>query len=88
MEGEKGAYLEPLLGQNGSLKSRRQSNNDNQKIQVDELIYDERNDTLHQKYYNHWRDFDMLTTILAMIGLTLAIVEVIKTISFKSEFES
>jgi len=29
MEGEKGAYLEPLLGQNGSLKSRRQSNNDN-----------------------------------------------------------
>lgn len=28
------------------------------------------------KYYKHWRDFDMLTTILAMIGLILAIVEV------------
>lgn len=30
----------------------------------------------YQKYYKHWRDFDMLTTILAMIGLILAVVEV------------
>lgn len=30
----------------------------------------------YTKYYKHWRDFDMLTTILAMIGLVLAVVEV------------
>lgn len=30
----------------------------------------------YTKYYKHWRDFDMLTTILAMIGLILAVVEV------------
>lgn len=32
--------------------------------------------TKYQKYFKQWRDFDMLTTILAMIGLILAIVEV------------
>lgn len=25
------------------------------------------------KYYKHWKDFDLLTTILAMIGLILAV---------------
>ena len=29
------------------------------------------------KYYKHWRDFDLLTCILAMVGLVLAIAEVI-----------
>ena len=28
------------------------------------------------KYYKHWRDFDLLTCILAMIGLGLYMVEV------------
>ena len=28
------------------------------------------------KYYQNWRDYDMLTTILVMIGLVLAITEV------------
>jgi len=28
------------------------------------------------KYYVNWRDFEMLTTILAMIGLILEIFEV------------
>jgi hypothetical protein len=28
------------------------------------------------KYYKHWKDFDLLTTILAMIGLILAVQEV------------
>ena len=31
----------------------------------------------YQKYFKHWRDFDLLVAILAMIGLVLAIVEVI-----------
>ena len=30
----------------------------------------------YHKYFKHWRDFDLLTTILAMIGLGLAIVDV------------
>ncbi|CDW74107.1 small-conductance calcium-activated potassium channel protein [Stylonychia lemnae] len=29
----------------------------------------------NQKYYQQWRDYDMLTCILAMIGITLAVVE-------------
>lgn len=29
------------------------------------------------KYYKHWRDFDLLTCILAMVGLFLAIAEVL-----------
>ncbi len=29
----------------------------------------------YYKYFKHWRDFDMLTSILAMIGLVLAIFE-------------
>jgi uncharacterized membrane protein len=32
--------------------------------------------TRYLKYYLNWRDFDMLTTILAIIGLVLAIYEV------------
>ena len=28
------------------------------------------------KYFKHWRDYDLLTCILAMIGLILAVVEV------------
>ena len=28
------------------------------------------------KYYKHWKDYDLLTCILAMIGLVLAIEEV------------
>lgn len=32
----------------------------------------------YSKYYKHWRDYDKLTCILAMIGLILAIVEVRK----------
>jgi hypothetical protein len=30
----------------------------------------------YNKYFKHWRDFDLLTCILAMIGLVLAIVDV------------
>ena len=30
----------------------------------------------YRKYYLNWRDYEMLTTILAMIGLLLAILEV------------
>lgn len=30
----------------------------------------------YHKYYTNWRDYDMLTTILAMIGLVLAVSEV------------
>ena len=30
----------------------------------------------YSKYYKHWRDYDKLTSILAVIGLVLAIVEV------------
>ena len=33
--------------------------------------------TRYLKYYQNWRDYDMLTTILAMIGLLLAITEVL-----------
>lgn len=33
-------------------------------------------ETRYMKYYKHWRDFDMLTTILAVIGLLLAVTEV------------
>lgn len=29
----------------------------------------------YNKYFKHWRDFDLLTCILAMIGLILAIVD-------------
>jgi uncharacterized membrane protein len=29
-----------------------------------------------RKYYLNWRDYEMLTTILAMIGLLLAVIEV------------
>lgn len=29
----------------------------------------------YNKYFKHWRDFDLLTCILAMIGLCLAIVD-------------
>ena len=32
----------------------------------------------YQKYYKQWRDFEMLTMILAIVGVTLAIVEVLK----------
>jgi hypothetical protein len=28
------------------------------------------------KYFKHWKDYDLLTCILAMIGLILAVVEV------------
>lgn len=35
-------------------------------------------ETRYMKYYKHWRDFDMLTTILAVIGLLLAVTEVSK----------
>jgi uncharacterized membrane protein len=28
------------------------------------------------KYFKHWKDYEMLTCILAMIGLILAMVEV------------
>jgi hypothetical protein len=28
------------------------------------------------KYFKHWKDYEMLTCILAMIGLVLAMVEV------------
>ena len=28
------------------------------------------------KYFQHWKDFEMLTCILAMIGLILAMIEV------------
>jgi hypothetical protein len=30
----------------------------------------------YRKYYVNWRDYEMLTTILAMIGLILAVFEV------------
>lgn len=30
------------------------------------------------KYFQHWKDFEMLTCILAMIGLILAMIEVCK----------
>ena len=46
---------------------------------VDALRKDElmrKIETRYIKYYKHWRDFDMLTTILAVIGLLLAVVEV------------
>ena len=33
--------------------------------------------TRYLKYYQNWRDYDMLTTILVMIGLLLAITEVL-----------
>ena len=29
------------------------------------------------KYYKHWKDYDLLTCILTMIGLVLAVVDVI-----------
>lgn len=29
----------------------------------------------YNKYFKHWRDFDLLTCILAFIGLILAIVD-------------
>lgn len=35
------------------------------------------------KYYKHWRDFDLLTCILAMVGLVLAIAEVRKFYDLK-----
>jgi hypothetical protein len=30
----------------------------------------------YNKYFKHWKDFDLLTCILAFIGLVLAIVDV------------
>ena len=45
-----------------------------QVAQKEEVL--KRMQTRYQKYFKQWRDYDMLTTILAMIGLVLAIVEV------------
>ena len=44
-----------------------------------QLMQEEMLDQMYQKYrkyYLNWRDYEMLTTILAMIGLLLAIIEV------------
>jgi hypothetical protein len=43
-------------------------------IQKDEVI--KRLQVRYVKYFKHWRDFDLLTMILAMIGLVLMIVDV------------
>jgi len=40
----------------------------------------------YTKYFKHWRDFDLLTCILAMIGLVLAVVDVRYSDLFKSMF--
>ena len=49
------------------------------KEKIEALKKEEIMKRMHQrylKYYINWRDYDMLTTILAMIGLLLAISEV------------
>lgn len=30
----------------------------------------------YEKFYNKWRDYDLLTCILAMIGLVVGIIDV------------
>lgn len=43
-------------------------------IQKDETM--KRLQVRYVKYFKHWRDFDLLTMILAMIGLVLMMVDV------------
>jgi hypothetical protein len=31
----------------------------------------------YESFYNKWRDYDLLTCILAMIGLAVAIIDVV-----------
>ena len=46
---------------------------------IKQLMQEEMLEQMYQryrKYYLNWRDYEMLTTILAMIGLLLAVIEV------------
>jgi hypothetical protein len=31
---------------------------------------------MYERYYNKWRDYDLLTSILSILGLVVAIVDV------------
>jgi len=61
-----------LLGEN--FKDKFVNNEILNVLKKEEIM--KRMQTRYQKNFKQWRDFDMLTTILAMIGLILAIVEV------------
>lgn len=43
-------------------------------LQKDEIM--KKMQIRYNKYFKHWKDFDLLTCILAFIGLILAIVDV------------
>ena len=37
----------------------------------------------YEKYYNKWRDYDLLTSILSILGLVVGIIDVsIKSLSY------
>jgi hypothetical protein len=56
------------------------SKEDNQDEEDDDMLMKEeiqkRMERRYVKYFQHWKDFEMLTCILAMIGLILAMIEV------------
>jgi hypothetical protein len=54
------------------------NNNPNDSDENDDLSEEilRRMERRYFKYFQHWKDFEMLTCILAMIGLILALIEV------------
>ena len=42
----------------------------------------------YMKYFNHWKDFDLLTCILAIVGLILAIVDYETTFNYPPNVEA
>ena len=56
-----------------SMNNNPNDSDDNDDVREEILRWMERR---YFKYFQHWKDFEMLTCILAMIGLILALIEV------------
>ena len=56
-----------------SMNNNPNDSDDNEDVREEILRRMERR---YFKYFQHWKDFEMLTCILAMIGLILALIEV------------
>ena len=73
--------LPTISSQHEPSQERVNSSNDNRnsRITLSKGLKDEikkRMERRYVKYFKHWKDYEMLTCILAMIGLVLALVEV------------
>lgn len=76
---KKSQTRERLIGNNTQAHANQPRNRMSNQEKVKQLVQEEMLEEMYsryRKYFLNWRDYEMLTTILAMIGLILAVIEV------------